>query len=495
METRHPWRALVVLLVGQSVVLLDTTVVNVAIPNMIASLHASIDAILWVTNGYVLVYAALIITGGRLGDIYGQRRLYLTGLAVFVVASAFCGAAQNPGQLIAARVMQGIGAALLTPQSLAIIVHIFPVDRRPAALSVWGAVAGMAGAVGPTVGGLLVAALDWRWIFYVNLPIGIGAFCLSLAWLPTAKSSGKTQPLDLVGTALVTSGLLLISYGLIEGEPHHWGRVWGPITIPMMFVAGAIVLGLFVLYERGRQERGPLLPFEILQDRNFRLMSVAVAALPWAFGALLFLTLFHLQLGLGMSARDAGLTMAVAPLVSGLVAMRSGRLIDRYGGKRMLLVGFGLLALGIAAVAVAVRPGGGWWHLLPGLVIVGFGMGVGGSPAAIIAMHNIAATVRGAASGVFNMTRLSGTLLGGAAVGALLQVRLDAAGIHPDVLQAGIVQAELRQGFTESLQLTYLMPIAALVAGILLTLGVRPYEQVEVATVVAVPATDRGGTQ
>lgn len=469
---RSPWLVLVALVLGQVLTLLDTTVVNVAIPTLTRDLDASLDSVLWVINSYVLAYAVLLISGGRLGDLVGQRRMFVIGVSLFTLASAVCGASQTPGQLIAARVVQGIGAALLTPQTLSLLMIVFPPDKRGAAFGVWGAVGGLGAALGPTVGGVLVDSLGWRWIFFVNVPLGATAAILGLAWLP--KDSGpRGRRLDVLGTVLVATGLFMITYGLIEGERHAWGAVWGPVTIPVLMAAGVTVLALFVLVERGRQDREPLLPFAIVRDRNFSLMAVVVAALPLGLGAMLFLTLLHLQAVVGMSARDAGLTIAVAPLISAVVAPRSGRMIDRHGGKPVLIVGFALFAAGIAGIAFAVQADSAWWELLPGLVVLGFGMGVAGSPAAIIAMRDIDQLMSGAASGVFNTTRLCGSLLGIAAVGALLQMRLTAESVDPTLLQVDVVPQMFRDGFADALRFAYLLPVAALVIGALLTFAVR----------------------
>lgn len=464
--SRNPWLVLVALVLGQVMTLLDTTVVNVAIPTLARDLDASLDSVLWVINSYVLAFAVLLVTGGRLGDLFGQRRMFVSGVSLFTAASLLCGLAQTADQLIWARVAQGVGAALLVPQTLSLLTRVFPEEKRGAAFGVWGAVGGLGAAIGPTVGGLLVDSLGWRWIFFLNIPLGIAAAVLGAAWLP-GHTGGRRRRLDLLGTALITTGLFLLTYGLIEGERHAWGGL-----IPVALLGGVLVLGLFVLVERGRQDREPLLPFVILRDRNFTLMAVVVAALPLGLGAMLFLTLLHLQSVAGMSARDAGLTVALAPLISAVVAPKSGRMIDRYGGKPVLIAGFALFAAGIAGIAFAVRADGVWWHLVPGLVLLGFGMGVGGSPAAIIAMRDIAPEVSGAASGLFNTTRLCGSLLGSAAVGALLQARLTAEGLDAGLLQ-NVVPLEFREGFADALRFSYLLPVAALAAGVLLTLGVR----------------------
>ncbi|MET0132297.1 MAG: MFS transporter [Kibdelosporangium sp.] len=512
---RNPWHVLLTLCLGQSVALLDTTAVNVAIPSMIDGLGASLDQILWVLNGYLLTYAVLLVTGGRLGDLFGQKRLFLSGVVAFTLASTMCGLAQTPGQLIAARLLQGVGGAMLTPQALAIVSHIFPPERRGAALGVWGAFVSGAAAVGPTLGGLIVSSLGWRWVFFINLPIGLAALVLGIVIVPDIRRD-RQHTFDVVGTVVLTAALSALVFGLLEGPRHAWGQVWGPISVPALLVGGVLLLVVFGHVERGRQDREPLVPFAVLRQRNFALMAVVVAALPSSLGAMLLLTTVYLQSGLTMSALAAGLAVAAAPLVSMVCAPVAGRLTDRYGGKYVMMAGFLLWAGGIGYLALVARADSGWFDLLPGLVIAGVGMGVTFSPPATLAMRDIDPSMSGAASGLFNMTRLSGSLLGAAAVGAVLQSRLnlafaDAAARHATRLPAqyrqpfldaftdvaspdlsgvreqtmsalaglpreyaeAVQQAVFRDGITDAVRFTYLLPIAVLLAGALGALAVR----------------------
>src|ERR671936_1904886 len=205
----NPWLVLLVLTTGFFMIMLDTTIVNVAIPSMSTSLNTTLDQILWVINAYVLVYAVLLITAGRLGDLYGQRSLFAIGLFIFTVASALCGLAQNPTELIAARVIQGVDGALLTPQTLAILTSIFPPERRGAAFGIWGGVAGLATLAGPTLGGAIITYIDWRWIFYINVPIGILALIATFVIIPDIRP-GRHHRWDLVGNAVASTGLFAI---------------------------------------------------------------------------------------------------------------------------------------------------------------------------------------------------------------------------------------------------------------------------------------------
>src|SRR6202521_2019064 len=213
----NPWLVLVVLCTGFFMILLDTTIVNVAIPAMSAGLNTTLDQILWVLNAYILVYAVLLITAGRLGDLYGQRNLFAIGLAIFTIASALCGLSQNATELIAARILQGVGGALLTPQTLAILTSLFPPERRGAAFGIWAGVAGLATIAGPTVGGAIVTYINWRWIFFVNVPIGIAAIVATFAIIPDLRP-GRSHGWDIAGRIGASGGVFAIDFTLIEGQ-------------------------------------------------------------------------------------------------------------------------------------------------------------------------------------------------------------------------------------------------------------------------------------
>src|ERR1700726_3778042 len=254
----NPWVVLVVLVTGFCILMLDTTIVNVAIPAMSAGLKISLDGILWVLNAYILVYAVLLITAGRLGDLYGQRNLFAVGLAIFTFASALCGIAQDANQLIAARVLQGVGGALLVPQTLAILTSLFPPERRGAAFGVWAGVAGLATLAGPTGGGAIVTYFDWRWIFFVNVPIGIAALIATFIIIPDLRP-GRSHGWDVVGIILATAGLFAVVFGLIEGQRFNWGEINSyVITIPEVIGAGVVLIVVFIIWERFQAE--PLVP-------------------------------------------------------------------------------------------------------------------------------------------------------------------------------------------------------------------------------------------
>lgn len=464
-DGRRAWAVLVALCLGQSLVLLNSTVVNVAVPDLAADLGASLDGVLWVVNSYVVVVTGLLLVTARLGDLVGPKRMYLAGVAVFTAASALCGLASSPGQLVAARVAQGVGAAMLSPQSLAMISHLFPPRRRGAAFGVWGAFAGISVAIAPTVGGLLVSWLDWRWVFLVNVPVGVCVLVAAAIVVPAVRVAGGRR-LDLAGALLVTAALFLVSFALIEGEPRGWGSVWGPVTVPVLLGVGVLALVGFALVQRSRQDRDPLVPFAVVRDRDFVLMSGVSAAIACGVGGTLFLVLLHLQTAAGMSALAAGLVVAVAPAVSALASPLAGRLTDRLDGRWVLAAGLACTALGAGYLAAVLSPDARWPVLVPPLLVFGFGMGVVFSPAGVIATRGVPPELAGAASGLFNLARMSGTAVGGAAVGALLQARLgrpgeDLAAIPPDVLG-------------EAVREVFALPVLVLVAGIALTAAARP---------------------
>jgi EmrB/QacA subfamily drug resistance transporter len=425
-ETRaNPWAVLVVLCMGFFMVLLDITIVNIAIPSMVDGLKASLDQILWVLNAYTLTYAVLLITAGRLGDRFGQRTLFAGGLAVFTAASALCGFAQDPNQLIFARVLQGLGGALLTPQTLAILTSIFPPERRGAAFGIWGGIAGLATIAGPVVGGLIVTYLNWRWVFYVNVPVGVTAFVLTFLIVPDLRP-GRVSGVEPVGVLLTSAGLFAITFALIEGQRFDWGTVTTiagvPITIAALLIAGVVLLIAFFVWDSFRPS--PLVPLRLFRDRNFSLMNWVAATV--AFGMIgLFLPItIYLQSALGFSALKAGLTLLPMSLVSMPVAPLAGRLADRIGGKYVLMVGVGLFAIGMGWLDWRASIDSTWVTFLPGLLIAGFGIGCTFAPMTTVAMRNIRPQLAGAASGVLNTTRQVGGAIGSAVVGAVLQNRL-----------------------------------------------------------------------
>src|SRR5450759_3823949 len=352
----NPWLVLLVLTTGFFTILLDTTIVNVAIPAMSTGLNTTLDQILWVLNAYILVYAVLLITAGRLGDLFGQRTLFAIGLFIFTVASALCGLSQNAGELIAARILQGVGGALLTPQTLAIITSLFPPERRGAAFGIWGAVAGLATVAGPTIGGAIITYISWRWIFFINVPIGIAALFATFAIIPDLRP-GRHQGWDVVGVILSTAGLFGIVFGLIEGERYNWGEIasYG-VTIPEVIVGGAVLVVVFIIWERFQAE--PLVPLSLFEERNFAVANWIAAAISFGMLSLFLPFTIYLQSVRGFSALAAGLTLAPMSLTSMVTAPFAGRFADRVGGKFILTAGISLFTLGVGSLAFVAGQNG-----------------------------------------------------------------------------------------------------------------------------------------
>jgi EmrB/QacA subfamily drug resistance transporter len=419
----NPWAVLLVVSLGFFMTLLDLTIVNIAIPNMITKLHASLDDILWVINAYALVLAVLVITAGRLGDLIGPRPMFTAGIAVFTAASAACGFAPSPGWLIGFRAVQGLGAAMLMPQTLTIITNTFPPERRGAAFGVWGAVAGVATIAGPTLGGLLVTAFDWRWIFFVNLPFGVLVLVLTPLIIPNVVP-GRRHRLDIPGVLLASAALLAICYGLVEGQKYSWGTITGFISIPLILGLGVLLLVAFLLVQRMTQGQEPLVPFALFRDRNYTVTNWVSGVLAIGMMGIFLPLTIYFQSVLGFSALKAGLAMAPASLVSLFVAPVAGRMTDKIGGKYILMSGLILFAVGMGWIALIAHPNSNWPTFLAPLIVAGLGLGCIFAPLVTTAMRNIQPQMAGAASGVLNTVRQVGLVIGTAAVGALLQNRL-----------------------------------------------------------------------
>ena len=418
----NPWLVLLVLTTGFFMIMLDTTIVNVAIPAMSAGLNTTLDQILWVLNAYILVYAVLLITAGRLGDLYGQRTLFAIGLFIFTLASALCGLAQNPTELIGARILQGVGGALLTPQTLAILTSIFPPERRGAAFGIWGGVAGLATLAGPTVGGAIITYIDWRWIFYINVPIGIAALIATFLVIPDLRP-GRQHGWDFVGIAVATAGLFAIVFGLIEGERYSWGQIESyPITIPELIGTGVVLMILFIIWERFQAE--PLVPLSLFRDRNFAVANWIAAAISFGMLSIFLPFTIYLQSARGFSALVAGLTMAPMSLMSMFTAPFAGRMADRIGGKYILMTGIFLFTIGFGSIALVAGPDSTWINFLVPAIVAGLGIGMTFAPMTTIAMRNIEPRVAGSASAVLNTIRQLGAAIGSSVIGALLQNRL-----------------------------------------------------------------------
>ncbi|WP_431899529.1 MFS transporter [Nonomuraea sp. bgisy101] len=442
---RQAWISLAVLCSGSALGLLDSTMMNVALPAVSADLGAGIDELFWALNSYLLTATVPLVTSGRLGDLFGPKPLFLAGIVTFTLASLACGLATTPGWLIAARAVQGLGCALFLPQGTTLVTQLFPPARRGAAWGVWGAVSGAAVAAGPAIGGFLVEPMGWRGIFLVNVPAGLLLTVLAVRLLPR-RPVDRLRRFDLLGTVLLGLALFQIVFALIEAAP--W---W--------LAGGALTLGAFLLVQRARQHTDPLVPFAVFSSRTFRLITLGQTALPFGVSSTVLLTLLHLQAGAGLSPLRAGLLSGVAPTVSILFAPLSGRLTDRFGGGYVLLSGLGLMTVGCAVLGHAVWSGNG---LLSGLVVFGIGMGVVFAPPGVLAMRDIEPGMAGAASGVFTLSGRIGGVVGTAVVGAVLKHLLPA-----DALAGRSISAEV----SHAVAFAYTLPAVALAVAAVLALA------------------------
>jgi EmrB/QacA subfamily drug resistance transporter len=417
----HRWAALPVVLAGTFMVVLDFFIVNVAMPAMQADLHASTGAIEWVVAGYGLTFATLLITAGRLGDRHGRRRMFSTGLALFTLASAACGLAWSPTALVAARVVQGVAAALLSPQVLSIIGVAYAGPDRVRALSVYGIVLGLAAVGGQLVGGVLVqadvAGLGWRSCFLINVPIGMAALALAPRLVPESRAQGAPR-LDLFGTALLTAGLTAVILPLVEGRQHGWPAwTWASLA------AAPALLAAFALHSRRLARRGgaPLLPAALFADRAFS-AGLLTQLVFWCGQASFFLVFaLYLQLGRGLDALQAGLVftiLAAAYLVASLDAPALGARL----GRRLPAIG--ALALGaghvlLAASVAGVGTTGPVGLLAPALALIGAGMGLVITPLTATVLAGLEPERAGAAAGALATMQQVGNALGVAITGVV----------------------------------------------------------------------------
>ncbi|MGI5129114.1 DHA2 family efflux MFS transporter permease subunit [Pseudonocardia sp. CA-107938] len=419
--TTAPWSALVALCLGFFMILLDGTIVAVATPALVSSLHTDVAAVVWVTSAYLLAFAVPLLITGRLGDRFGPKRVYLAGMVIFVLASLACALAGSVAELIAARVVQGLGGALMSPQTMSVITRIFPADRRGTAMGVWGAVAGLAGVGGPVLGGLLVEPFGWQAVFLVNLPIGL--FGLLLAWRVVPDLPTHAHRFDLPGVALSAAAMFCLVYAIQEGPAHHWGHIAGPLSIPLLMVVGVFLLVVFVAVQARRAE--PLIPLGLFRARNFTVASIAVAVLAacnnWGLPFMLYA-----QADRGETVLTAALLMVPSAVVSGLVSPLAGRYVARVHPALIAGVGLGLLATSLGLLAGLVSPAAPTWALLLVVGLGGVGNGIAWTSVSAIASNALPPAVAGAGSGVFNTMRSVGAAAGAAGVGAVMQIRLAA---------------------------------------------------------------------
>ncbi|GAB2849284.1 DHA2 family efflux MFS transporter permease subunit [Microbacterium insulae] len=476
-KPRSPWPGLWALVIGFFMILVDTTIVSVANPAIKAALDPetnNLDNVVWVTSAYLLAYAVPLLITGRLGDRFGPKNIYLIGLAVFTLASLACGLSQALGALIAFRAVQGLGAALMTPQTMAVITRTFPPNQRGAAMGLWGATSGVAMLVGPLAGGLLVDGLGWEWIFFINIPVGIVGFVL--AWMLVPKLETHPHKFDLVGVVLSAVALFLIVFGLQEGETYDWGVIWGPITVWGLILAGVAVLGLF-LWQQSRTKTEALVPLELFRDRNFSVANLGIATVGFAVTSMSLPLMFFIQLGRGLTPTEAALLLVPMAIAAGVLSPLAGRLLDRTDPRVLLVPGLLLVASSLVLYSFLMNLDTPIWMFL----IPSFLMGVGNAgmwgPLATTATRNLAPRQAGAGAGIYNTTRTIGAVLGSAAIAVFMQSRLEAnlpgASDAAGGFDGGTLPPQIAEPFSAAMAQAILLPAAVLLVGVVAVLFLR----------------------
>jgi EmrB/QacA subfamily drug resistance transporter len=466
-DEREPWPALFALCIGFFMILVDTTIVSVATPAIIENLHAEVNSVVWVTSAYLLAYAVPVLITGRLGDRFGPKRLYLTGLTVFTLASLWCGLTSTIDMLIAARVVQGIGASMMTPQTMAVITRIFPAQRRGAAMALWGATAGVATLVGPILGGVLVDALGWEWIFFINVPVGLIGFVA--AWRLVPRLETHSHKFDWLGVVLSGAGMFLLVFGIQEGHQQHWSA-----TIWSMIVAGLVVFALFVAWQaRNRQE--PLVPLRLFRDRNFSLANVAITTMGFSITAMAIPVMIWAQVVRGRTPTEAALLLVPMALMTLLLARVVGRLTDRVHPRLITGTGFALLVVGLVWLTRVMTPDTSLWWTVPPMVVFGIGNASVWAPTSATATRNLPVQLAGAGSGIYNATRLVGAVIGSAAIAVLMDSRLAAEGLPSFQGEGsgstGALPAAVADSFSHAMATSVLITPAILVIGLIAALS------------------------
>ncbi len=465
-DSGNPWNALWAMMVGFFMIMVDSTIVVIANPTIKADLHTGYATVVWVTSAYLLGYGVVLLVAGRLGDRFGTKNLYLIGLAVFTAASMWCGLSGSAAMLIAARVVQGVGAGVLTPQTLSTITRIFPPERRGVAVSLWGSTAGVATLVGPLVGGALVDGLGWQWIFFVNVPLGVAGLALAVRLVPALPT--RPHRFDLVGVGLSGLGMFLIVFGLQQGQAGHWQPwVWA------MIVAGVGCMSLFV-YWQAVNTREPLIPLQVFADRDFTVCNAGVAITSFATTALMLPLPFFLQAGCGLSPTRSALVIAPMAVTGGVLAPFAGVIVDRYHPRPVLGFGFSMMAIGLTWLSFEMSPSTPIWRLLLPFAVIGVGSAFVWAPLTATATRNLPDDLAGTGSAVYNSVRQLGAVLGSAAMAAFMTWRIgaempSAAPVGDDAASPQLPEF-LRAPFSTAMAQSVLLPAFIALFGIIAAL-------------------------
>ena len=457
-ETRK-WWTLGAVAFGLFMIMLDNTIVNVALPSIQRDLNIGISELEWVFNGYALTFGVLMLTGGKLADLMGRRSIFIAGLVIFTVASLFCGLATSAGWLIGARVVQGVGSALMNPATLSIITATFPPRQRGMAIGIWAGVSAMALAIGPLAGGLITQHLNWNWIFFINVPIGILAILVTRIVVDESRDTSADQRLDLPG--LLSSGIALfaLTYGLIEANTYGWtsGRILG------LFALAAIGFVVFIVLEM--RQRAPMLDLSLFKNGTFAGANTVMLLVGLAMFGVFFYNSLFIQNILGYSAVQTGASFLPMTVLIILVAPLAGKYSDRVGSR--WLMGFGMVLLSASLFIFSrLDETSTFWDILPGLLVGGFGMALVMTPTTAAAMGSVPVDKAGVGSAVLNSGRQVGGALGIAVMGAIVAEAVTAVPGTPEAA------AQFVTGYQHALTVAALI---ALAGAVLSVVTVRKY--------------------
>jgi EmrB/QacA subfamily drug resistance transporter len=416
------WLALIILCLGDLMIVLDVTIVGVALPSIRGDLGFSEESLAWVVNAYLISFGGFLLLGGRLGDLFGHRRLFLAGVALFTAASAVCGFATSQGMLVAARAVQGVGAAVVSAVALSLMMTLFtePAERARA-MGIFGFVASGGGSLGVLLGGVLTDALDWHWIFLVNVPVGVLVVILTLAVIPGAHAATTAPRLDVAGAATVTASLVTAVYAIVNGNEVGWLT---ERTLGLLAISGVLLAAFLAIEARVRV---PLVPLRLVRRRNIAVSNVVGVLWAGAMFAWFFLSALYLQLVLGYSPLQVGLAFLPGNLVMGAMSIGlSARLVLRFGIRPPLTAGLLLAALGLLLLARAPVDGNFPVDVLPSMILLGLGAGMAFNPVLLAAMGDVEAPEAGLASGLVNTSFMMGGALGLAVLASLAASRTDA---------------------------------------------------------------------
>jgi EmrB/QacA subfamily drug resistance transporter len=413
-EGNRRWWTLAAMCFALFMIMLDNTVVNVALPSIQDDLGASLSGLEWTVNIYTLTFAVLLVTGGRLGDILGRRRMFLFGVVVFALSSAAIGFAPNQGWLVGFRAVQGVGAAFMMPATLSIITVTFPPEERGKAIGTWAGVSALALAIGPVVGGALAEYVSWRAIFFLNLPVAVGAVAVTLFAAHESRDESQRHTIDWAGIVALSAGLTALVLALVEG--NSWG--WGSTEIVSLLVTAAVGIVAFALIEP--RVREPMVDFSLFRSKTFLGANAVGFIVSFSMLAMFFFLALYMQNILGYSAVEAGIRFLPSTLMIVIVAPLAGRLSDRVGPRPPMVTGLTLTAFSLF-LQTRIDVDTGYGLLLPAFVLMGIGIALVMSPMSTAAMNSVPAEKAGLGSGVLSMSRMVGGTFGVAAIGALFQ--------------------------------------------------------------------------